>query len=66
MSTVEAIEVAIQNLAPDELARFRDWFMRFDADVWDARIETDAATGVLDALAAEALMEHPATFEKGA
>lgn len=66
MSTVETIAAAIQNLAPDELARFRDWFMRFDADAWDERIESDATTGVLDALAAEALMEHPATFEKGA
>lgn len=66
MSTVEAIEAPIQNLAPDELARFRDWFMHFDADAWDERIGSDATTGVLDALAAEALMEHPATFEKGA
>ncbi len=58
MSTVEAIEEAVQNLAPDELARFRDWFIQFDADAWDERVESDAVAGALDALAAEALAEH--------
>ena len=60
MSTVEAIEKAVQNLPPPELAKFRSWFTRFDAAAWDAQIEADAASGKLDALAAEALAEYQA------
>lgn len=58
MTTVEALEQAVQNLAPKDLARFREWFVRFDADAWDARIDSDAESGRLDALAAEAFAEY--------
>lgn len=57
MSTVEAIEQAVQSLPPGDLAEFRSWFARFDAAAWDAQIAADAAAGKLDALAAEALEE---------
>jgi hypothetical protein len=58
MSAVEAIEQAVSNLAPVELARFRHWFAQFDASAWDAQIEADAAAGKLDALAAAALAQY--------
>ena len=58
MSTVEAIENAVQKLPPADLAEFRRWFAEFDAVAWDAQIEADAAAGKLDALADEALAEH--------
>lgn len=58
MSNVEAIEQAVQNLPPVDLAKFRSWFVAFDAGVWDAQIEADAASGKLDALTAEALAEY--------
>lgn len=58
MVTVEAIEKAVQSLPPEELARFRGWFTRFDAAAWDMQIEADAAAGKLDALAKEALAEY--------
>ena len=58
MSTVEAIERAIENLPSAELDELRRWFSQFDADTWDAQIEADAAAGKLDALAAEALAEY--------
>ena len=60
MTTVESLERAVVNLPPQELAEFRRWFAEFDAAAWDAQIETDAAAGKFDALAAEALAEHQA------
>jgi len=58
MTTIQAIEQAIQQLPAQELAEFRRWFTKFDEAVWDAQIEADAAAGKLDALAAEALAEY--------
>lgn len=60
MSVVEAIETAIRQLPPNDLAEFRRWFAEFDAAVWDKQIEADAATGKLDTLAAEAVAEYRA------
>ena len=60
MTTVETIEKAIAQLPPEELAKFRRWFLEFDADAWDAQIEADAAAGKFDALAEEALAEYRA------
>ena len=58
MTTVETIERAIKELSPEELAKFRRWFLEFDAAAWDAQIEADAAAGKFDALAEEALAEY--------
>lgn len=58
MNTAKAVEQAVEQLSPSELAKFRIWFSRFDADAWDAQIEADAAAGKLDALAGEALAEY--------
>lgn len=58
MDKIEAIEKQIESLSPDELAVFRQWFHEFDALVWDRRIENDARTGKLDALADEAIQAH--------
>ena len=37
MTRVEHIEKAVEQLSPQELARFRAWFEEFDARVLDAR-----------------------------
>lgn len=58
MTTVQAIEQAVQKLPTEELAEFRRWFVQFDEAAWDAQIEADAAAGRLDALAAEALADY--------
>ncbi len=58
MTTIEQIERAVRGLSPDELVRFREWFLAFDAAAWDTRFERDVAAGRLDALVAEALAEH--------
>ncbi len=49
MSTVKEIESAIVGLAREELAEFRSWFQAFDTDAWDRQIQSDAASGRLDA-----------------
>lgn len=58
MTTIQAIEQAVQQLPAQELAQFRRWFTKFDEAAWDAQIEADAAAGKLDAFAAEALAEY--------
>lgn len=57
MNTIFEIERAVEHLPTNELAAFREWFARFDADAWDREIESDADAGRLDALAAEALAD---------
>jgi hypothetical protein len=58
MSTIQAIEQAVQQLPAHELAEFRQWFTKFDEAAWDAQVEADAGSGKLDALAADALAEY--------
>jgi len=60
MTTAEDIQRAVELLPAGELARFRAWFELFDADQFDAAIERDVALGKLDALAAEAVVQHQA------
>ncbi len=60
MTTLEVIEKKIKQLSPSELSKFRQWFAQYDADIWDAQIESDAAAGKLDELAKEALEEYKA------
>jgi hypothetical protein len=57
MSTVQEIEEAIRHLSPEELAAFRDWFIAFDAKLWDKQLEHDVDVGRLDKLADEALLD---------
>ena len=57
MSGITEIERAVQQLAPQELATFREWFAQFDAAEWDRQFERDVAAGRLDALAEEALAD---------
>ncbi len=57
-TAIEAIEVSVQKLASADLAKFRDWFVEFDASRWDAQLEADAASGKFDALADAALTEY--------
>jgi hypothetical protein len=59
--TIEDIENAVARLAPDQLAKFRDWFEQFDAAQFDQKIERDAKAGKLDSLADQAIGD----FRKG-
>ncbi len=62
--TMQEIEQAITELAPDELARLREWFDEYFAQAWDEQIERDAASGRLDKLIAEADEEYNAGQSK--
>ena len=61
MTKLEEMEKAVAGLAPDDLARFREWFDTFDGARFDEKIERDAASGKLDRLADQAI----ADFRKG-
>ncbi len=54
------LERRIENLTPQDFAKFRAWFVDFDARVWDEQIEADAKAGKLDRLLAEALADYKA------
>lgn len=56
--TLKELEETIAQLPPEELARFREWFLEFDAARWDDQIEADARAGRLDSLGDAAVAEH--------
>jgi hypothetical protein len=60
MTKVQELENEVQQLNPDELAAFRDWFRKYDSDEWDKEIEGDIWAGRLDRLAEEAIAAHEA------
>ena len=60
MGAIEKLELLVKSLSPEELARFREWFAEFDAQIWDRQIEADAAAGKLDRLIDESMAEHRA------
>jgi hypothetical protein len=55
MTTVSEIEEAVRRLSQADLAAFREWFDRFDAEAWDRQFEDDVREGRLDHLANEVL-----------
>jgi hypothetical protein len=60
MSRVEQLEQQIAQLDPSELRALREWFTRYDAEVWDRQIESDAKSGKLARLVERALRDHEA------
>ena len=60
MTTVAEITGAVKRLPKRDLARFRKWFAEYDAAEWDRQLESDAASGRLDALVREARRDHRA------
>ena len=58
MSNARELQRVIRELPPEELARFRSWFLKFDAASWDRQIEEGVAAGRLDVFAEEALEEY--------
>lgn len=60
MSELEELERRIRDLRPEDLAKFRAWFIEFDHLLWDKQIEADSKAGKLDGLIAEALADYKA------
>jgi hypothetical protein len=52
--SVQELESAVAKLSPPELSVFSDWFDKFIAEAWDARLESDVRAGKLDHLARQA------------
>ncbi|MCB1936829.1 MAG: hypothetical protein KDF59_12895 [Nitrosomonas sp.] len=61
---IEEAVKAVEQLPQDQLKQFRDWFQKFDAEIWDEQIKEDIKTGKLDALAQAAIDEHSAGKSK--
>lgn len=57
MSTIEEIEVAIEQLPRDQLFKLATWISTKFADEWDKQIQEDIEAGRLDHLAQDALSE---------
>ncbi len=55
--TLNELEQTVTKLPPEQLAKFRQWFLQFDSDRWDEQISADANSGQLDAVARDALKE---------
>jgi hypothetical protein len=50
MSRLEQLEQQVAELDASELKALRAWFERYDAEVWDRQIESDAKSGKLGRL----------------
>ncbi len=51
---VAEIESAIEKLLPNEVSKLSEWFIQFEAEVWDKKIERDLQNGKLQSLIEEA------------
>ena len=60
MQTVQEIQLAVSQLSADELARFREWFNEYDAEVWDRQFEEDVKAGKLDWYTEQAMADFRA------
>ncbi|MCY4510728.1 MAG: hypothetical protein OXG35_27770 [Acidobacteria bacterium] len=60
IGSLREIKDAVSSLNGDQLSEFRAWYERFEAEMWDRRIERDAKAGRLDAIADAALADHAA------
>ena len=60
MRAVQELQSAVSQLSAEELARFREWFDKFDAEIWDRQFEEDAKSGKLDQLANQAMADFQA------
>jgi len=58
MGKIESLEKEIESLSPDEMVRFRTWFMEYDSEIWDRKIKDDIEAGKLVDLAEDALLSH--------
>jgi DNA topoisomerase VI subunit A len=58
--TVREIEKAIEKLSQDDLSDLREWFYKFDNEVWDKQFESDVKAGELDRLTEKAISEYRA------
>jgi len=63
--SIQELEQAVTQLPPKDLARFREWFIEFDAQVWEKQFEADAKSGKLDKIVEQALNDYRVGKAKG-
>jgi hypothetical protein len=57
MTKLEQIEKSVASLSDEELKSFAEWFDELRWERWDRQIESDAKSGKLDRLVADARAE---------
>ncbi len=57
MAILENFNLVVYNQPPEKFAAFRDWFAKFDAEVWDLQFKAYVTGGKLDALADKAIQD---------
>jgi hypothetical protein len=60
MIIIHEVMEAVRQLYTGILASFRAWLAEIDSSAWNRQIENDVASGKLDALAKEAIVDHHA------
>jgi hypothetical protein len=58
MKNVKELERAITNLSPEDYKELRDWFERYETELWDKQFEKDVKSGKLNTFANEAIQEY--------
>ncbi len=61
MTTIQLLERQVKKLDRNHLTVFRNWFRKYDSDVWDLQIERDIHAGKLEKIAKQAI----AAFHSG-
>ena len=62
--SIQELKQAVTQLPSKDLARFREWFDEFEAQVWDKQFETDAKSGKLEKISEQALNNYRAGKDK--
>jgi len=52
------IEEEIKGLPQNEFSKLREWFLKYDSEMWDKQILTDSKAGKLDSLAKQAISDY--------
>ena len=58
MTMLMQIEEEIKGLPQNEFSKLREWFSRYDSEIWDKQISTDSKIGKLDNLAEQAIRDY--------
>ena len=58
MTMLMQIEEEIKGLPQNEFSKLREWFSRYDSEIWDKQISTDSQVGKLDNLAEQAIRDY--------
>jgi len=58
MTMLMQIEEEIKGLPQNEFSKLREWFSKYDSEIWDKQISTDSQVGKLDNLAEQAIRDY--------